>query len=110
MDEYTLSKSLGKEKALAHLKQHWEAFVTKEDFEKIASAGLNHVRIPIGYWALVPLAADEPYVAGQVEYMSRAIRWAREAGIKVTIDLHGGEGNSISCLFENVRVAKKQIT
>jgi hypothetical protein len=50
---------------------------------------MNHVRIPVGYWALKHLEGD-PYVDGQLEYLDQAIGWARAAGLKVMLDLHGG--------------------
>jgi glucan 1,3-beta-glucosidase len=55
----------------------------------MASFGLNHVRIPIGYWALNPLDGD-PYVQGQLPILDQAIGWAKSAGIKVLLDVHGG--------------------
>lgn len=51
---------------------------------------MNHVRIPIGYWAVRPKAGD-PYVSGQLEFLDRAITWAGNVGLKVWIDLHGGK-------------------
>jgi len=51
---------------------------------------MNHVRIPIGYWAAAPLDND-PYVQGQIPYLDKAIAWADAAGLKVWIDLHGGQ-------------------
>lgn len=74
------------------LNEHWATWITQEDFNEIAAVGLNHVRIPIGYWAISPLAG-EPYVQGQLAYLDQAIGWAREAGIKVLIDLHGGKNH-----------------
>jgi hypothetical protein len=56
------------------------------------NAGLNAVRIPVGYWA-VDLRDDEPYVAGQYPYLMQAVHWAREAGLQVMIDLHGAPGS-----------------
>lgn len=50
---------------------------------------MNHVRIPVGYWALKHLDGDQ-YVDGQLEYLDKAIGWARAAGLKVILDLHGG--------------------
>lgn len=41
-------------------------FYTQTDFNQMAEAGLNAVRIPLGYWAVVPLIDNEPYVSGQV--------------------------------------------
>ena len=53
---------------------------------------LNHVRIPIGYWAY-EVASGEPYIQGQYEYLLKAIGWAGKHGLKVIIDLHGVPGS-----------------
>lgn len=63
--------------------------MTEADFKEIASFGLNHVRIPVGYWALNPVEGD-PYVQGQLPYLDQAIGWARGAGLRVMLDVHGG--------------------
>ena len=90
VDEYTYTQTLGRDEASRRLNNHWNTFITQDDFNAIKNAGLNHVRIPIGYWALAPLAGD-PYVQGQLTYLDQAIGWARAAGIKVMLDLHGGK-------------------
>lgn len=92
VDEWSLTQILGKDEAKARLSAHWDSFISQDDFNQMAAAGLNHVRIPIGYWALGPLEGD-PYVDGQLEYLDRAIDWAKEAGIKVLVDLHGAPGS-----------------
>lgn len=92
VDEYTLTKTLGKDSASSSLLNHWKTWITQDDFNQIAKAGLNHVRIPIGYWALAPLDGD-PYVQGQLPILDQAITWARVAGLKVQIDLHGAPGS-----------------
>lgn len=89
VDEYTLSKILAGN-AKSRLSKHWNSWITADDFVQIAAAGLTHVRIPIGYWAVAPLKA-EPYVQGQLNYLDKAIRWAKASNLKVVIDLHGGE-------------------
>ena len=88
VDEYTYTETLGKDEALSRLTDHWNSWITQSDFNDIANAGLNHVRIPIGYWAVAPLDGD-PYVQGQLDVLDNAIGWARSAGIKVLLDLHG---------------------
>lgn len=40
-------------------------FYTRDDLVDISKAGLNTLRIPLGYWA-VDLQDYEPYVSGQV--------------------------------------------
>lgn len=60
---------LGKQACLSTLEGHWGSFYTRDDFVDIQSAGLNSVRIPVGYWA-VDVLQYEPYVSGQVSVVS----------------------------------------
>ncbi|KAF2839339.1 glycoside hydrolase family 5 protein [Patellaria atrata CBS 101060] len=90
VDEFTLGASYGIA-ALPDLRHHWSTFVTKSDFQAIAAVGLNTVRIPIGFWAFDTF--NTPYLSGQAPYLEKAVRWARETGLKVIIDLHGAPGS-----------------
>lgn len=90
VDEYTLTQQLGKDAAKSKLSSHWNSFITQDDFSQIASAGLNHVRIPIGYWSVIPIEG-EPFVQGAYDKFGQALDWAHSAGLKVMIDLHGGK-------------------
>ncbi|PYI06329.1 exo-beta-1,3-glucanase [Aspergillus sclerotiicarbonarius CBS 121057] len=92
VDEWTLTQTLGKDEAKSRLSSHWSSFISQSDFNRIAQAGLNHVRIPIGYWAVAPIEG-EPYVDGQLDYLDKAITWARSSNLKVIIDLHGAPGS-----------------
>ena len=49
---------------------------------------LNHVRLPIGYWAF-DVSGGEPYIQGQLPYLTKAVSWAQTYGLKVIVDLHG---------------------
>lgn len=92
VDEYTLTQQQGQDAAGAILREHWDNWVTLGDFQKIAGAGFNTVRIPVGYWAFETFNGD-PYVQGAAEYLEKAIGWARSTGLKVWIDLHGAPGS-----------------
>ena len=50
VDEYTYAELVDPDFYKERLSRHWDTFVTKEDFEKISTAGVTHVRIPVGYW------------------------------------------------------------
>ncbi|KAI8058585.1 glycoside hydrolase superfamily [Syncephalis plumigaleata] len=63
-----------------------------DDFRKLAAAGINHVRIPIGYWAVNTLR-EEPWVQGHIPYLFKAVNWASTYNMKVMIDLHGAPGS-----------------
>ncbi|KAG6817924.1 hypothetical protein H0H87_012392 [Tephrocybe sp. NHM501043] len=89
IDEYTFGQYQDHAKALKVLQNHWNTWITEDDFKAISAAGLNHVRLPIGYWAF-EVSGGEPYIQGQLPYLDKAVGWAGKYGIKVMIDLHAG--------------------
>ena len=96
-DEHGLCATLGSQEAYNRLSAHWNSWITQDDFNQIAKVGLNHVRIPIGYWAVSPQQGD-PYVQGQLDVLDQAVNWADAAGLKVMLDLHGGR-NTLSNIY-----------
>lgn len=90
VDEFTFGQLQDRGTAEAALRRHWDSFITEGDFGAIRGAGLNHVRIPIGYWAFQP---DAPFITGALPYLDRAVGWARNNGLKVIVDLHGAPGS-----------------
>ncbi len=87
-----MSEHYGKSEMESRMQQHWSTFITEGDFGEMAGAGLNMVRIPIGYWAISPIQGD-PYVQGAYDYLAKAIDWAGANGLSVIIDLHGAPGS-----------------
>jgi glucan 1,3-beta-glucosidase len=86
VDEYTFCQYAPN--AQQTLQSHWSSWTGLGDFQKIAGAGFNTVRIPIGYWAFQKYEGD-PYIMGAQDYLDQAIGWARQTGLQVVIDLHG---------------------
>ncbi|KAI9730364.1 MAG: exo-1,3-beta-glucanase [Cirrosporium novae-zelandiae] len=85
VDEYTLCQNVPTAPLI--LLEHWETFATFEDFQKIAAAGINTVRIPIGYWAFQKF--NDPYIQGAQVFLDKALEWCRQTGLKAWVDLHG---------------------
>lgn len=97
VDEYTLMqqwiKEGGEVGATTKLQQHYDTFITEWDFAQIAAAGLNWVRIPIGYWAITKMD-NEPFIEGLAwTYFVQAIQWARKYGLRIELDLHAIPGS-----------------
>ncbi|KAF8071947.1 glycoside hydrolase family 5 protein [Lyophyllum atratum] len=100
VDEYTLGQHLETQTALKILQQHWATWITEDDFAAIKAAGLNHVRIPLGYWS-VPLTSSDtqgstsvaPYTPGAWPYLLRGLNWAKKHSIHVILDIHGAPGS-----------------
>lgn len=91
VDEYTYGLYQDHTYAQPVLEKHWDTYYTKQDFIDMKNAGINLVRIPVGYWAWKLIEGDA-YIQGQIPYIDRALSWAQETDIKVILDLHGVPG------------------
>lgn len=83
---------LGPEKTRRFWKEYRDAFITKEDIAFIKRSGLNHVRVPFNYRLFVtesePVRLEGPGYA----LLDRVVRWCREEGIYVILDMHCAPG------------------
>lgn len=92
IDEYTLSQKWG-DQAVERMTEHYETFITEEDFAEMAGAGLNWVRIAIPHWSIETIEG-EPFVEGLAwRYILKGIAWARKYGLRVNLDLHTMPGS-----------------
>lgn len=76
----------------SHEKAHYDSFISEADIKKIASWGLDHVRLPIDY-DLVEDAEGNVLESGYV-YIDNAIEWCGRAGLNLVLDLHKTAGFS----------------
>ncbi|KAI9864522.1 MAG: exo-1,3-beta-glucanase [Trichoglossum hirsutum] len=88
-DEFTLSQDVPD--AQSRLQSHWQSYFTEADVQKLSAAGINALRIPIGFWSFDN--SGTPYIKGADAYLEKAIGWARSAGMKVWVDIHGMPGS-----------------
>eukprot|EP00968_Pinguiococcus_pyrenoidosus_P006385 scaffold434_cov186-Pinguiococcus_pyrenoidosus.AAC.46 len=75
---------LGKDECRRRLEEHWDTWLTAEDVSTLASAGITHMRVPMGYWLLGDIQDDEPFVDGDLKYLLRLLNWARDNEMQVT--------------------------
>ncbi|KAI8090298.1 glycoside hydrolase superfamily [Gilbertella persicaria] len=91
-DEWTFSQQASN--PAQALQEHWNSWVTEDDFKKLASVKANHIRIPVGYWAFIKPDAGEPYVfSGQKAQIERILSYCNTYGMYAVIDLHGLPGS-----------------
>ncbi|KAF8322656.1 glycoside hydrolase [Clavulina sp. PMI_390] len=96
-DEWTLSQAIAADPSSggleAFLTNHYDTFITEEDFAAIASAGLSWVRLPLPFWA-IETRNDEPFLPKVAwTYFLKACEWARKYGIRINLDLHTMPGS-----------------
>lgn len=88
-----------------HTKEHYDSFITEADIRKISDWKADHVRLPIDY----NLIQDENgnFIEDGFAYIDSAVKWSRNAGLNIIIDLHKTAGFSFdkgeneSGFFEN---------
>ncbi|CAE6412240.1 unnamed protein product [Rhizoctonia solani] len=92
--EFDLVKKLGQNRADQVFKEHWSTWFTQQDVNDIAAAGLNTVRIPLGYWIIEDLVdrESEYYPRGGLEYLKKGLRMLKAKGIHVLLDFHAMPG------------------
>ena len=89
----------------SHTKERYDTFIRKEDIERIASWGADHVRMPIDYNLVED--NDGNVIESGYAYIDNAIKWCGECGLKLVLDLHKTAGFSFdkgeneSGLFES---------
>lgn len=86
-------------------------FITEPDFEKIASWGLDHVRIPVDYNVLEN--EDGSYNESGITRIETALGFAKKYGLNAVIDLHKTAGFSFDAgemetgFFENEKYQER---
>lgn len=92
----------GSETTRKDLEDHWNNFVTDQDWQWLKSKGVTAVRIPIGYWhvngGLFASDTDFSSVAGLYKnawvIFKNIVRQAKEHEIGVLVDLHALPGGA----------------
>lgn len=91
-----LQAALGTAQYNERMRQHYETFITEDDFRRIALIGLGAVRLPVPWYAFGSQDDEASYIS-VVDYIDRAIEWAGKYDLKVLLDLAtvpGGQGDS----------------
>ncbi len=73
-----------------HTEEHYDTFILKEDIEKIAKYGFDHVRLPIDY-EVFQTETGEKIEAGY-KRVDEIVNWCREYKLDIVLDLHKAYG------------------
>ncbi|OMP04136.1 Glycoside hydrolase, family 5 [Corchorus olitorius] len=86
--EFQITNGYGPDIAPQIMQDHWNSYITEEDFSFMSANGLTAVRIPVGWWIAQDPTPPKPFVGGSSDALDRAFTWAEKYGMKVIIDLH----------------------
>lgn len=73
-----------------YTKKHFDTFITRADIKTIADWGLDHVRLPLDY--NVVQNPDGTLIEDGFEYINNCMKWCREYGLNMVLDLHKTAG------------------
>ena len=61
--EFDCGRALGQDGVNKAFQDHWGSWYSQDDFQQMKSAGLNTVRIPLGYWMYEDIvdSSTEPF-------------------------------------------------
>lgn len=93
-DEFSLARGLGA-RASDVFTKHRNEWITEADFRAIRAAGLDSVRLPLGFWVLDCGAAEVnrgPWVGPCERVLWQALGWAQDHRLRVNLCLHGCPG------------------
>jgi hypothetical protein len=99
----SLDKRIGKAKTTAVREAYRDAFVTADDFKNVKALGLNHVRVPFGYWLLESDEAPGKYLAEGWKRLDDVVQWSEDAGIWCILDMHGAPGGQSNAEHTGLR-------
>ncbi|KAI0741797.1 glycoside hydrolase family 5 protein [Daedaleopsis nitida] len=74
--------------------KHWSTWFNQQDVDALANAGINTVRIPLGYWIVERLVdrQTEFFPKGGIFHLQRGVKALKQAGIAVILDHHALPG------------------
>lgn len=92
--EFDCVSALGQATADANFNAHYARWITADDVQRIHDAGLNTIRIPIGYWSFRDVVdSSEHFPQMDLKYLDAVIQKAADLGMFVVMDLHGAPGS-----------------
>ncbi|KDN52690.1 glycoside hydrolase family 5 protein [Tilletiaria anomala UBC 951] len=93
LDEWSFVANTGKNAANL-LEQHWSTWVNESDFDTLLSVGVNHIRIPLGFWTMIPTTGGEPYInTTQLDHLEQVLGWMYKRNMRALIDMHAMPGS-----------------
>ena len=75
-------------------RDHIKNFIKKEDVEKIACWGLDHIRLPFDYELLEDDSNPFSYKEDGFEIIDKLLCWCKDVSLNLILDMHKAQGYS----------------
>lgn len=81
--------------------EHFMNFIQEKDIERIASWGMDHIRLPVDYPVLEDDNKPFKYKEEGFAYIDKGLTWCRKYSLNIVLDIHKAPGYSFSSLNTN---------
>jgi hypothetical protein len=92
---------IGTEASNAFWRRWHDTFITREDLRYIRAIGMNVVRVPFDYRLLTPEDHPSVWLEDGFELLDRVVRWSREEGLFVILDMHAAPCGQTGANIDN---------
>ena len=97
-------------------KEHIAEFIKKDDIKKIASWGLDHIRLPFDYPILEDDSSPFVYKEEGFDVIKKLLDWCKDASLNLVLDMHKAPGYAFgnktgdNILFTDKTVQKRFVS
>jgi aryl-phospho-beta-D-glucosidase BglC (GH1 family) len=94
--------------------EHFKSYIQEKDIARIASWGMDHVRLPVDYFIFESDNNPGVYDETGLAYIDGCLEWCKRNGLNMIIDLHHapgfffGDGDK-NCLMEDAAMQERYI-
>jgi endoglucanase len=71
---------------------HFKEYITRSDIARIASWGMDHIRLPVDYFTFEDDTQPGVYKEEALIYIDHCLEWCCEFGLNMILDLHAAPG------------------
>ena len=90
--------------------EHFKSYIQEKDIARMASWGMDHVRVPVDYFIFESDSNPGTYLESGLVYIDNCLGWCKKNGMNMVLDLHHapgfffGDGDK-NCLMEDAAYA-----
>ena len=85
----------------SYAREHIAGFIKKEDVQRIASWGLDHIRLPFDYPVLEADGNPFVYLEEGFGVIDRLLDWCKDSSLNLVLDLHKAPGYAFGNKIED---------
>ena len=94
--------------------EHFKSYIREQDIARIASWGMDHVRLPVDYFTFESDDRPGVYQESGLAYIDACLDWCKKNGLNMVLDLHHAPGfffgnGDKNCLMEDPAMQERYI-